>query len=231
MIPLRDCIRSKTFPYVNIAIIVITAAIWIWQATMSSRELAQVASVYGVVPARVYHNLFVSHDYIAALLPLTTSVFLHGGWVHVLGNLLYLWVFGDNVEDRLGHFKYLLFYLAAGIAGGLAQILTDPASLVPVVGASGAIAGVLGAYVVSFPRARIETLLILIIFISVVRIPAIYFIVFWFLLQLFNGVASLGGGIGQVAYWAHIGGFVSGMLLIKLLSSRPAGPDETGCAS
>lgn len=231
MIPLRDCIRSRTFPFVNVALIIITAVIWIWQATLNNRELAQVALVYGVVPAKVYQNLMVSHDYAAALLPLTASVFLHGGWVHVLGNLLYLWVFGDNVEDRLGHFRYLLFYLAAGIVGGLAQTFSSPTSLVPVVGASGAIAGVLGAYVVSFPRARVETLLILIVFITVVRIPALYFIVFWFLLQLFNGVASLGGGIGQVAYWAHIGGFISGMLMIMLLANRPANPDETGCSS
>ncbi|MDH7480254.1 MAG: rhomboid family intramembrane serine protease [Syntrophomonadaceae bacterium] len=229
MIPLRDCLRPRSFPYVNLALILATLGVWVWQTTLSNRELIQLVQLYGAVPARISRSLFAQGD-LGALLPLTTSIFLHGGWVHILGNMLYLWVFGDNVEDRLGHLRYLLFYLGAGIIGGLAQVYFNPGSTTPVVGASGAIAGVLGAYVLSYPRAQIETLLVLVFYITIVRIPAVVFIFFWFALQLLNGVASLGGGVAQtVAWWAHIGGFLGGMLLLLVLAARPAETDETGC--
>ena len=208
MIPLRDCIRSRTYPYVNVFLIGVTLAVYLWEAFLPQKELLALVYAYGLVPARVVEGVW---------LPLLTSIFLHGGWVHVIGNMWYLWVFGDNVEDRLGHFRYLLFYLGAGTIGSAVQVLSNPLSQVPVVGASGAVAGVLGAYLFLFPRARIETLLILFVFITIVQVPAVVFIFFWFLLQLFNGVASLAGGLGQVAWWAHIGGFLGGIFLLFLL--------------
>jgi membrane associated rhomboid family serine protease len=152
-------------------------------------------------------------------------MFLHGGWMHVLGNMWFLWIFGDNVEDVLGHGKFLLFYLACGIAAGLAQVLIDPSSRVPTVGASGAIAGVMGAYIVKFPRSRILTLIPIIIFFTTVEVPAWLMLIYWFVLQLFQGLGSIGYSHisqgGGVAYMAHVGGFVTGALLILLVPRPP----------
>ncbi|MEW6426084.1 MAG: rhomboid family intramembrane serine protease, partial [Bacillota bacterium] len=153
-------------------------------------------------------------------LPFLSAMFLHGGWFHVIGNMWYLWIFGDNVEDRLGRFRYLLFYLAAGIIGSIAHILTNPTSPVPVIGASGAIAGVLGGYFITFPRSRVLALVPVFFFLTLMEVPAVIYLALWFVLQLFNGTLSLGGVANPVAWWAHIGGFVAGMVLIKLMAPR-----------
>jgi membrane associated rhomboid family serine protease len=156
-------------------------------------------------------------------------MFWHGGWLHLIGNMLYLWIFGDNVEDRLGHFRYLIFYLVAGIAAALTQVALDPSSRLPTIGASGAIAGVLGAYLISFPRSRVLTLIPIIIFPWFVEIPAVIYLAFWFIMQLLEGVGQLGAPaqVGGVAVWAHIGGFISGAVLVKLMEParrRPPAP-------
>ncbi|TMB53688.1 MAG: rhomboid family intramembrane serine protease, partial [Deltaproteobacteria bacterium] len=155
-----------------------------------------------------------------------TSMFLHGGWLHVLGNMLYLYIFGDNVEDRLGHLRYLLFYLLCGCAAGGAQALSGPDSNVPMVGASGAIAGVSGAYFLFFPGARVVTLVPIFFFLQVIEIPAVVFLLIWFVGQLMLGLAALGthAAAGGVAFWAHVGGFVAGMVLGPTLRMRPPAP-------
>ena len=152
-----------------------------------------------------------------------TSMFMHGGWLHLGGNMLYLWIFGDNIEDRLGHLKYVLFYLASGVIATLAHAVFNPGSRIPSVGASGAIAGVLGAYILLFPRARVTTLIPIFMFITVREIPAVFLLGVWFVLQLFTGAATMGGDVadtGGVAYFAHIGGFVAGMALVSLMGGR-----------
>lgn len=219
MIPLRDSVRSRTFPIVTVSLILVNFYIFWQELSLSERALEKFVHHFGVIPAQIYGGLL--HEGLSwGLLPLITSMFLHGGWLHLLGNMLYLWVFGDNVEDTMGHVKFLFFYLAAGVAGGLAQIWADPGSTVPTIGASGAIAGVLGAYFIWYPRARILTLLPIIIFISIVEIPAIYYLFLWFGLQLINGLVSLAVPGNVVAWWAHIGGFVAGVSLALLNGRR-----------
>jgi membrane associated rhomboid family serine protease len=153
---------------------------------------------------------------------LLTSMFLHGGWFHLIGNMLYLHIFGDNVEDRLGRGRYLLFYLLCGMVAGITQSVTNPGSALPMVGASGAIAGVSGAYLLFFPTARVVTLVPIFLFVQIIEIPAVFFLVVWFLWQLLSGVATLGdrAGMGGVAFWAHVGGFVAGMILGPVLKQR-----------
>ena len=161
-----------------------------------------------------------------ALTSLVTSTFLHGGWLHLLGNMLYLYIFGDNVEDRLGHVRYLVFYLLCGMAAGAAQAWTSPHSGLPMVGASGAIAGVSGAYFLFFPTSRVVTLVPIFFFLQVVELPAVYFLLIWFIWQVLSGVATLGdrSGMGGVAFWAHVGGFVTGMILGPALRERTTAP-------
>lgn len=220
MIPLRDSAKSGTFPVVNLAIIVLNLLIYFKEVTIEPYRLNQIFYTYGLIPADVLNAVFTGGPLTPVLINFITATFIHGGWVHVIGNMLFLWVFGDNVEDRLGHFKYLLFYLLAGIAGGLVHVITNPVSTVPVVGASGAVAGVLGAYIIAFPRSRILALVPIIIIFTLMEIPAVIFIALWFFIQLFNGVASLGGTANPVAWWAHVGGFLMGMLLIKTMAPR-----------
>jgi membrane associated rhomboid family serine protease len=218
MIPLRDSVRPRTTPFVNWILIALNLYVFVREIMLPEAQLNMVFYGLGLVPASVSQMLLGGSAVSPVLLTFITSMFLHGGWTHVLGNMLFLWVFGDNVEDRLGHFKFLLFYLAVGIIGGVAHIFLNPFSEVPVVGASGAIAGVLGAYFVTFPRARVLTLLPIIIFFTIVEVPAVIFLAFWFVLQLFNGTASLGGAANPVAWWAHVGGFLGGIILIKIMA-------------
>ncbi|KUK82841.1 MAG: putative membrane protein [Pelotomaculum thermopropionicum] len=172
---------------------------------------------YGVVPAQFTAQGFTGEQ----MVRLTAAMFMHGGWFHVLSNMLYLWIFGDNVEDRMGHLKYLVFYLIAGYIATLAHIFYSPLSNVPLIGASGAIAGVLGAYLILFPRAKVLTLIFIFIFIQIIPVPAVIFLGLWFVLQLLQGAAGLSQQVAQgVAFWAHIGGFVAGMLLVKLFARR-----------
>jgi len=199
--PISDVIPSRTPPVVTVAIIVVNALIFLYQLTLPEPALQLFVGAYAVVPA---------HFHPATLI---TSQFLHGGVLHVGGNMLYLWIFGDNVEDRLGHARFLFFYLFAGIAAALLQIFFNPFSTIPMIGASGAIAGVMGAYFVLYPQSRVLTVVFLLIIFDVVEIPAIFFLGIWFVMQLLNGVGSIGVSMGGgTAFWAHVGGFVVGFL-------------------
>jgi len=200
MFPLADVIPSRTTPVVTVSLIAINALAFLFQLTLSDDELQQFVQQYGVVPA---YFSWVS---------VITSMFLHGGWLHFLGNMLYLWIFGDNVEDRMGHGWYLIFYLLCGTAAAVGQAITQPYSLIPMIGASGAIAGVMGAYFVLFPHSRVLTIVFILLFVDIIEIPAIFFLGIWFLMQFFSGVGSLGSGSasGGVAFWAHVAGFATG---------------------
>lgn len=221
MFPISDSdLRRRSFPFVNVTLIAACAVVFIYELTLSGISQDIFFYRFGLIPdelvgGRDYELLRTFHGYEGIATPgsnwitLFTSMFIHGNWMHFLGNMLFLWVFGDNVEDRFGHLRYLLFYLASGIAASWLQIATDTTSTIPTIGASGAIAGVLGAYLLLYPRSRINTVVFFFI-ISVVRIPAVFLLGFWFLLQFFEGLGSLGSQIGGVAYWAHIGGFVFG---------------------
>jgi membrane associated rhomboid family serine protease len=210
MIPLRDVIPSRTVPFVTVTIIVLNAAAWILEISMPSRELNEFLFVWGVVPARLH------------LVTLITSMFLHGGWSHIIGNMWYLWIFGDNVEDRFGHGRFLVFYLICGMTAAFGQIIMEPASMVPTIGASGAIAGVMGAYFVLFPSSRVLTL-IPIFFFDIIEVPAIFLLGFWFLMQLVNAgavAATAGTGGGGVAFAAHVAGFLIGVLGVLVFRKR-----------
>ena len=202
MIPLRDIIPSRTTPVVTIALITINVLVFLYELSLG-RAVDAFTLYWGLVPA--------AFSWVTVL----TSMFLHGGLMHVAGNMLYLWIFGDNVEDRMGHGRYLVFYLLCGIAAALAQTITVPDSVVPMVGASGAIAGVMGAYFVLYPRSRIVTLIPIFFFFQIVEVPAIFFLGIWFLMQFVSGVGSIGstgGGLGGgIAFWAHVAGFVAGI--------------------
>jgi len=217
MIPLKDDIPSRSFPLFNILLIIANIVVFFYELTLSPLRLRLFFYQYGVVPYYLW-------QFDLPLRNLLTSMFLHGGWVHLLGNMLYLWIFGDNVEDRMGHFRYLIFYILAGIFASLVQSLVSPFSKVPMIGASGAISGVLGAYLVFFPYARVLTLVPLFFFINIIAIPAFVFIPFWFLLQLFNGIlslpASFAGRGGGVAWFAHIGGFIFGLVFAKIFCRK-----------
>jgi membrane associated rhomboid family serine protease len=215
MIPLRDTERSRTAPVVVVSLVIINALVFLHEAALGP-YLPQFVQTYGLVPLRFTTWPYGPLDP-ARFFPLFTSMFWHGGWMHLLGNMLYLWVFGDRVEDRLGHARFLFFYLLAGALAGLTQVALDPYSRLPTVGASGAIAAVLGGYFVAFPRAKVVTWPIFFI-----PIPAFIYLALWFAAQLLDGLGSLGDTSqgGGVAVWAHIGGFVAGAILMKLMSPR-----------
>jgi membrane associated rhomboid family serine protease len=200
MFPVSDVIPSRTTPVVTIGLIALNALAFLYELTLGDRELQGFVQMYGVVPAYFSWTAVV------------TSMFLHGGWLHFLGNMLYLWIFGDNVEDRLGHGGFLLFYLGCGAAAAIGQTLTSPLSVIPMVGASGAIAGVMGAYFVLYPHSRVLTAVFIVFFMDLIEIPAIFFLGIWFLMQFFSGVGSLGADAaeGGVAFWAHVVGFAVG---------------------
>jgi membrane associated rhomboid family serine protease len=211
MFPLKDTIRSRTFPYVNIAIIIINLLVFFYEFSLGAR-IEPFIREYGLTPVRFFWGL--QYNLSEAIVPLFASMFLHGGWFHVLGNMWFLYIFGDNVEDRVGHVGYIFFYLLCGIGAALAQTFLFPTSKIPMVGASGAIAGVLGGYFLLFPHSRILTLVPIFIFIQLMEIPAVVFLIFWFIFQFIQGPFSTVGEQGGVAWWAHIGGFVAGMILI-----------------
>lgn len=222
MIPLRDTIPSSRVPIVNYALIAANSLLFVYQFTLGE-EATDFVYAYGVIPYRFVH-MFASHP-LELLTPLF-AMFLHGGWLHVIGNMLYLYIFGDNIEDTLGHGRYLAFYLLSGAASFLVQILLQSNSMVPNIGASGAIAGVLGAYILLFPRARVVTLVPIFIFFTVMEIPAYIFLGLWFVIQFASGALTLGHTSalsGGVAWWAHIGGFLFGMILLKLMEPRRTG--------
>jgi len=222
MFPLRDNIPSSHRPVVNYAIIGLSAVIFLLEVA-AGRHIQQIINVFGFTPGR-FLALWQTYpdNYLALYLPLFTTMFLHGGWLHLIVNMWSLWIFGDNVEDALGHVRFLILYLAAGVAGSLLHLVIAPESWIPVVGASGAIAGVMGAYLLLFPRSQILVLLPFFFIFPVVEVPAPVFLVVWFVLQFFSGAFSVLGhraGSGGVAFWAHVGGFAAGMLLLILLAA------------
>ncbi len=240
MIPIGDRLSTRSIPYVNIAIIIVNFLVFFYELTLSTQasffgpsELDVWFQDWGAVPACLTDSLGLNPDVdpraLAALCDSDrtlvtpfTAMFMHAGWLHILGNMLFLWVFGDNVEDALGHVRYLAFYLLVGLAAAAAQVALNMNDFVPMVGASGAIAGVMAAYLVMFPQARIAVIIPLFWFLGSTYVPAIVLIGIWFMLQLMSGVGSIGyatGGGGGVAYLAHIGGFVAGLLLVNLFRS------------
>jgi membrane associated rhomboid family serine protease len=217
MIPLRDVIPSRTTPYITVTIIALNAVAWIFEIMLPHDALNEFLTVYGVVPAYFSYPTLI------------TSMFLHGGWMHVIGNMWYLWIFGDNVEDRMGHGRFMVFYLLCGIAAAIGQVAADPNSTLPTIGASRAIAGVMGAYFMLYPRSRVLTLIPIIFLLHIVEVPAIVLLGFWFLMQLFNAgtiamtTASHGGG---VAFAAHVIGFVAGAGGVFVFRKRQLDPWE-----
>ena len=219
MFPLKDDIPTDKKPIVTVAIILANLLIFFYQLSLGE-NFNFFLFKYGAIPFEITHGQEVTYQS-AVPIPLTlfTAMFLHGGWMHVIGNMWYLWIFGNNVEDKLGHFKFIIFYLLAGLIASLTYVATNVNSQVPMIGASGAIAGVLGAYLIRFPGARVLTLIWFGFFVRIVAIPALYVLGFWFIIQLLNGLPSIGANItGGVAWFAHIGGFVAGMGLFKVFS-------------
>ncbi len=212
MIPLRDSLPSRSFPAVTVWLIVVNVVVFLFEWSLEPFSRNHFLSAYALVPDSL------------ALSSLATSMFLHGGWMHLIGNMWFLWIYGDNVEDILGRGKFLFFYLACGIAAALVHLLFNPGSRIPTVGASGAIAGVMGAYMVKYPHARITTLIPIIIFFTTVDLPAWFILIYWFVIQIFSGVGELATSAnvqqGGVAWFAHIGGFLVGAILIKVLPTR-----------
>lgn len=218
MFPLYDTARSRKFPLVNWALIAVNVLVFLYELQLSASGLEGFIGTWGLVPARLLAQPA------AAWLTIFSAMFLHGGWFHILSNMWVLFIFGDNVEDRLGSAGYLVFYLLSGVAAGLLQAFILPGSTQPMVGASGAIAGVLGAYLILFPGARVASLVPILFIFTIIEIPALVFLLFWFVLQLFSGLMSLNGasGGGGIAWWAHVGGFLFGMLGSNFFVRRPS---------
>jgi membrane associated rhomboid family serine protease len=236
MIPLKDDVPSRSAPVITVMLIALNVLAFFYQASLDIDTRGPGAGAaealimeFGLVPCRLAGSCVAPGDFPSPVLTIFTSMFMHGGLFHIAGNMLYLWIFGDNVEDTLGHGRFLLFYLASGVAAAVGQVMLNADSRVPMVGASGAVSGVLGAYLLLFPYARILTLLIIGFFIKFVHIPALIVLGFWIVLQLLNGfitfsAQSLGRGeSGGVAWFAHIGGFLAGMMLLFLLRPRRSG--------
>ena len=205
MIPLRDSQPSYSTPYVTIGLIVTNVLVFLYTVSLEPFSRNHFIVEYGMIPARFQ------------LIDLLTSMFMHGGWLHLIGNVWFLWIFGDNVEDVLGHGKYLLFYLLCGVAASLGHFALSMESRVPTVGASGAIAGVMGAYLIKFPHSHIVTLVPVFVFVTTIEVPAVLMLLYWFVIQFFSGVGSIAQSQisqGGVAWFAHVGGFLAGMLLV-----------------
>ena len=223
MIPLRDDNPSQRVPVVTRTLIVLNVAAFLFEVGLGP-ALRDFVFGWGLVPLRFAYAFAGAEPLGPTLVTALTSMFMHGGWLHLLSNAWYLWIFGDNVEDRLGHGRFLLFYLAGGLAAALVHLLFNWSSPVPTVGASGAIAAVLGAYAVLYPRARVVTLVPIFFFFQVIALPAMLVLGLWFVLQVFSGSLSIGATGGGVAWWAHIGGFAFGMLV--MLQGRKPAPSE-----
>ncbi|MBX6341941.1 MAG: rhomboid family intramembrane serine protease [Thermomicrobiaceae bacterium] len=210
MFPIGDDNRGRRLsPIVNLALIGLNVLVFFYEISLPQGDLNQFIFTYGAIPREISHG--------RDLVTILTAMFLHGGWTHILGNMVFLYVFGDNVEDAMGHLKYLIFYLIGGVAAALAQTFINPDSTTPMIGASGAIAAVLAAYMVLYPSGLVRVLVFLGFFVTVMMVPAILMIGLWFLIQLFNGLGSLGvptAPTSGVAFWAHIGGFIAGLILV-----------------
>lgn len=226
MIPLKDMTPRRSVPVMTLVLIVVNVAVFLYQVSLPPTQAETFVRIYGLVPAKIQLALAGQrYALVDALSPLFTCMFLHGGWLHIIGNMWFLWIFGANVEDRLGAVGYLFFYLVCGVASGLMQVMFSWGSHLPSIGASGAISGILGAYIIFFPSSRILTLVPLFIIWFTWKIPALVFIGLWFGIQFFSGIGSLhdprASSLGGVAWWAHIGGFLTGMLLARII-----GPSE-----
>ncbi|KKU64098.1 MAG: hypothetical protein UX87_C0008G0003 [Candidatus Amesbacteria bacterium GW2011_GWA1_47_16] len=211
MIPLRDHNKSNTFPFVTYALMAINIAVYMYMYFfLGERSFDRFIETWAMQPSEIVAG--------ASLVTLITSVFVHGGFLHLAGNMLFLNIFGDNLEDTLGHVKYLIYYLAAGLGASILQIVVDPASRIPNLGASGAIAGLMGGYLILFPKHRVDVLLPVFGWLQEASVPAYTMLFYWFVLQLFSGAGSLGAAGGGIAYFAHVGGFVTGVILIKIFT-------------
>jgi len=218
VIPLRDSIPSRTFPFTTIAIIAVNVTVFFWQLSLGQANREFVLQL-GAVPAQFTHGGPVAAQALPAPATIVTSMFLHAGFLHIAGNMLFLWIFGNNVEDALGHLRFVVFYLVCGALAAAGHIVAHPDSRVPMIGASGAISGVLGAYFLLYPRARVVTLVFLGFLAQLVNVPAALFLGLWFLFQFLTGAADPGTG-GGVAWMAHVSGFVAGIPLLLLLKRR-----------
>jgi len=220
VIPVTDDVRSKTFPFVNVGLIVLCTIVFFYEISLSSHSLDNFLNDYAVIPSHLY-SWWKSPSGLGVPKTTITAAFLHASLLHLAGNMVFLWVFGDNVEDALGHVKYLLFYFVSAVGAAALQVAFDVHSTVPMLGASGAIAGVLAGYLVLYPRAHVGVVIPLLFFLGPIRIPAWVLIVLWFLLQLFTGVAEIGNtsAASGIAVWAHVGGFMTGLSI--MLIARP----------
>jgi len=215
MIPLYDTVRTRTFPFINVLLIVANVLAFLYELQLGPAVLERFIFTWGSVPADL------TNDPTGTWMTIFTSMFLHGGWFHLLSNMWFLHIFGDNVEGRMGGLRYLLFYLLSGVAAVLLQTYILPGSSVPMIGASGAIAGVLGAYLISFPRSRIASLVPILFIFTIVEVPAAIFLIFWFISQLYSGLFVMqGGSASGIAWWAHIGGFVFGVIMVSFFVRR-----------
>jgi membrane associated rhomboid family serine protease len=216
MFPLRDSLRSHSLPIATIILIAANLYVFYLELSMSDRQLTAAIRQYGMTPIKLVEALSGGSTAIGDYLPLFSNLFMHGGWMHIIDNMWYLWIFGDNVEDWLGHVSFVAFFLLNGLIANVSHILLDPVSTTPVIGASGAMSGILGAYLILYPSARIKTLVPIFIFLQIFEVPALIFLGLWFFLQVQN--SALTGT--NIAWWAHIGGFLSGMILIKIFPCR-----------
>jgi membrane associated rhomboid family serine protease len=240
MFPIRDDNPQILTPYATIGIIALNAVVWIFvQGLGATYPLVESICTYGLVPAQLMQSLPAGASVpvgqgLACVLgdgagwhTTLTSMFMHGGWMHIIGNMWFLWIFGNNVEDAMGTTRFVIFYLLCGLAAAAIQVVSDPGSQIPMVGASGAIGGVMGAYIVLYPRVHVHMLIFLGLFVTTFAVPAVFMLAYWLLIQLVSGVLSIGGQGGGVAFWAHVGGFVAGMALIfafrdkRLLAKHP----------
>ncbi len=214
MIPLKDDTPSSTYPYVTVAFIVINVLVFLYQLSLGYRGMTYFIYTTAAIPYEITHLVDTGPPAVVALpFTLLTAMFVHGGLLHLGGNMLFLWIFGDNVEDSMGHVKFVVFYLLTGLLASASHVLAAPNSTLPMIGASGAIAGVLGAYFVLYPRANVKTLIFLFVFVTIIQVPAVFFLGLWFLFQLLS--SGSGGGI---AWYAHIGGFLAGAFLIRFFA-------------
>jgi len=219
-LPLKDDNPTNTFPFVTVGLIVANCFVFYHQLTLNLPASQRFIFQWGAIPYQIVHGeVLYGPGLFPPVLTLFSSMFLHGGFLHLIGNMLYLWIFGNNIEDTLGHFRFLIFYLLVGLSAALIQVLSDPQSTTPMIGASGAVAGILGAYLLLFPHARILTLMFIFIFIRMIRIPALIVLGFWFLVQLLSVTSGFETG---VAFFAHIGGFVAGLILVKVFQPQKA---------
>lgn len=218
MIPIYDENKRGYFPFINYLLVLTNIIAFFFIQPVTETDATKFFNQYGLIPNHLMQNPLQLKSYMSIF----TSMFLHGGLMHLAGNMLYLWIFGDNIEYVMGHFRYFIFYLIVGLGAAVGQILIEPTSNVPMIGASGAISGILGAYLLKFPRNKISILIFLIIIIRVIKVPAVIVLTLWFGLQLYSGYYHVSEGIpGGVAWFAHIGGFVSGFVLVKFFEAHP----------